>query len=231
MRSAGDPSRARAVRSASMGTWGRARMSGDLVSMRILLVSASDRDRDALRHAAASATVPIDVLDAISMAAARPLLAREIDVVFLDAAIAEPERSAFIADARAVRPQPFVLLVAPNKDAGDEPHRRRRRRCAGQARERRGRPQRWSSAAFGCDCPNACWSSTIRRPCAASCARSSPPARFRLDIGEAEEGIDALKQIASGKFDLVFLDYNMPGLNGVRRCPRSSASIRSSPWC
>ena len=33
--------------------------------------------------------------------------------------------------------------------------------------------------------------------------------------GEAQEGIDALKQIASGKFDFVFLDYNMPGLNGV----------------
>ena len=27
--------------------------------------------------------------------------------------------------------------------------------------------------------------------------------------------VDALRQIASGKFDLVFLDYNMPGLNGV----------------
>ena len=39
--------------------------------------------------------------------------------------------------------------------------------------------------------------------------------RFRLDIAEAQEGIEALKQIASGKFDLVFLDYNMPGLNGV----------------
>ena len=39
--------------------------------------------------------------------------------------------------------------------------------------------------------------------------------RFRLELAEAQEGIDALKQIASGKFDLVFLDYNMPGLNGV----------------
>ena len=39
--------------------------------------------------------------------------------------------------------------------------------------------------------------------------------RFRLEIAEAQEGIEALKQIATGKFDLVFLDYNMPGLNGV----------------
>src|SRR6185503_6451440 len=39
--------------------------------------------------------------------------------------------------------------------------------------------------------------------------------RFTLDIAESAEGIDALKQISSGKFDFVFLDYNMPGLNGV----------------
>jgi CheY-like chemotaxis protein len=39
--------------------------------------------------------------------------------------------------------------------------------------------------------------------------------RFPLEIAEAEEGIAALKQIASGRFDFVFLDYSMPGLNGI----------------
>jgi CheY-like chemotaxis protein len=39
--------------------------------------------------------------------------------------------------------------------------------------------------------------------------------RFPLDVTEAEDGIDALKQLASGKFDFVFLDYHMPGLNGL----------------
>jgi len=39
--------------------------------------------------------------------------------------------------------------------------------------------------------------------------------RFRLDVAEAEEGIEALRLIASGRFELVFLDYNMPGLTGV----------------
>jgi CheY-like chemotaxis protein len=58
---------------------------------------------------------------------------------------------------------------------------------------------------------------------------------FALDIAEAEEGIDALKQIASGKFDIVFLDYNMPGLNGVetlseikRQYPRVKVVIMTS---
>jgi CheY-like chemotaxis protein len=39
--------------------------------------------------------------------------------------------------------------------------------------------------------------------------------RFPLQIAEAEDGIEALKQLAAGKFDFVFLDYNMPGLNGL----------------
>ena len=39
--------------------------------------------------------------------------------------------------------------------------------------------------------------------------------RFALDVHEAGEGIAALGEIGSGNFGLVFLDYNMPGLNGV----------------
>jgi CheY-like chemotaxis protein len=59
--------------------------------------------------------------------------------------------------------------------------------------------------------------------------------RFRLDIFEAQEGIEAIKQIRAGKFDVVFLDYNMPGLNGVetlseikRQYPRVEVVIMTS---
>ena len=38
--------------------------------------------------------------------------------------------------------------------------------------------------------------------------------RFSLDMHEAAEGIAALNELRSGKFGMVFLDYNMPGLNG-----------------
>jgi CheY-like chemotaxis protein len=38
--------------------------------------------------------------------------------------------------------------------------------------------------------------------------------RFPLEISEAGEGVEALKQIGTDNFDFVFLDYNMPGLNG-----------------
>jgi CheY-like chemotaxis protein len=38
--------------------------------------------------------------------------------------------------------------------------------------------------------------------------------RFSMEAHEAAEGIAALNELRRGKFGLVFLDYNMPGLNG-----------------
>jgi len=59
--------------------------------------------------------------------------------------------------------------------------------------------------------------------------------RFRLEIAEAEDGIQALKQMGAGRFDFVVLDYNMPGLNGVetlseikRQYPRVGVVMMSS---
>jgi CheY-like chemotaxis protein len=39
--------------------------------------------------------------------------------------------------------------------------------------------------------------------------------RFALDVHEASEGIAALEKLGTGRFGLVFLDYNMPGFNGI----------------
>ncbi len=50
--------------------------------------------------------------------------------------------------------------------------------------------------------------------------------RFALDVHEASEAIAALGQIASGRFALVFIDYNMPGLNGFETL---SAIKRTAP--
>jgi two-component system sensor histidine kinase/response regulator len=54
--------------------------------------------------------------------------------------------------------------------------------------------------------------------------------RFTLDIHEASEGIAALGEIGSGKFTLVFLDYNMPGLNGFESLSKSGLSRRRCRW-
>jgi CheY-like chemotaxis protein len=190
-------------------------MSDDLVSLRILLWSRSVRDRTLLRQGAMAASIPVDVLEAESASTARTMLAaNEIDVVFVDAGTPAADHAAFISDARVARVQPFVFMVAESKEEA----------------------QRFSNS--GAD-------GAIIKPTTADaarllierCTRLRLPhrvlvvddsltmrgivrkilvaSRFRLDISDTHEGIDALKQIGSGKFELVFLDYNMPGLNGV----------------
>src|SRR6185369_17146638 len=67
------------------GVWGSERMSGDLVSVRILAAFGSPADRALLRQAAAKVPIPIDVVEAESASAARSLLsAGDIDVVFIE---------------------------------------------------------------------------------------------------------------------------------------------------
>jgi CheY-like chemotaxis protein len=39
--------------------------------------------------------------------------------------------------------------------------------------------------------------------------------RYTFDVGEASNGHEAITELKNGAFDVVILDYNMPGLNGL----------------
>jgi CheY-like chemotaxis protein len=54
-------------------------------------------------------------------------------------------------------------------------------------------------------------SATVRRIIAKVLANSI----FNLDVTEASDGMSALRHCVSGEFDAIFLDCNMPGLNGT----------------
>jgi CheY-like chemotaxis protein len=211
-------------------------MSSDLVSVRILAAFGGPPDRDLLRQAAGLATVPIDVIDAEIGNARHQLAAGEFDFALLDATAAPAQLSEFIAAAKSVRRQPFVILVASAAwEAGEF-------KAGGVAADGIvAKPTRMEQAKVLVDrcvrlrLPNRVLivddSSTMRT----IVRKLLTGTRFAMNIAEAEEGIDALKQIASGKFDIVFLDYNMPGLNGVetlseikRQYPRVKVVIMTS---
>jgi CheY-like chemotaxis protein len=212
-------------------------MSGDLVSVRILAAFGSAADRDLLRQAAAMTPVVIDVIEAESANAARSLLlADEIDVVFIEAAAAPADLSSFMAAARSAPRPPFVILVASAAwDAGEF-------KAAGVTADGVvAKPARIEQAKVLIDrcirlrLPSRVLvvddSATQRR----IVRKLLTGIRFPLEIVEAEEGIAALKQLAGGRFDFVFLDYNMPGLNGVetlseikRQYPRVQVVLMTS---
>src|SRR5438128_1317028 len=88
-------------------------MSGELVSVRILAAYGSQQDCELLRQAASVTAVPVDIVEANGARAARSLLAeKDVDVAFVDASTAAPDLAAFLAAARSVQRQPFVILVA-----------------------------------------------------------------------------------------------------------------------
>jgi CheY-like chemotaxis protein len=190
-------------------------MTGDLLSLRLLLLTRSMADRDLMRQGAAAARVPVDLLDTDESAAARAMLAgNEIDVVFIDGRFPATERLSVIADARAARVQPFVFIVVAS---GGEAQAFTGAGADGAIVRTTSLDEVKSlvERCIGLRLPHPVLvvddSSTMR-----SIVRKILIAsRFQLDVGEAQEGLEALRQIASGRFELVFLDYIMPGLNGV----------------
>jgi CheY-like chemotaxis protein len=190
-------------------------IEGDLVTLRILLLSGSAAERDLMRRGAVAASVPVEVVEAENGAAARAKLAdNKIDVVFADAAIPAAERAAFIGQAGSMEQKPFVFLVAATTEeaqgladgGADSVVVRPANLAEAKTLFERCKRLRLPIRVLVVD-DSLTMRGIVRKILVAS--------RFRLEVSEAQEGIDALKKIASGKFDLVFLDYNMPGLNGV----------------
>jgi DNA-binding NarL/FixJ family response regulator len=205
-------------------------MPGDLVSLRMLVISAGLPHHELWHRAAASVTVPIE-LEILDVAPAAALLARAgADVFILDADLSDANKSILIKAARAAPPAPLIFMTGP-KDAS--------------------RPE-------GID-------GVVARPSNADeahnlvqlCIRAKIPTRvlvvddsntmrsivrkilqashFALRIDEASEGAAALERLRAEKFGIVFLDYNMPGLNGFetlseikRECPNVAVVMMTS---
>jgi CheY-like chemotaxis protein len=192
------------------------RMREDFVSVRILAVCASEMDGELLRQGAELAGIPEHFSHVATAGAARAALAEgNVDVALLDSAMAEPDMKEVFSAVRAARHPPWVVMVTPStKEAADLAAIG----VAGAIVVTPAKPQDAKALIESC--------MRLRVPSHVLVVDDSPSmrsivrkilngCRFPLDIFEADDGIDALKQIGTGKFDLVFLDYNMPILNGI----------------
>lgn len=184
-------------------------MSGELVSLRMLVISAARPDRELWRQGAAMASVPVE-FSAEDAASATGTLARgNIDICVLDAALPDAYKAGVIKAARAARPTPLVFVSAPYGSARFEGADGMLTRPASVEDARK-----LAELCIRAKVPtrvlivddSGTMRSIVRKILSAS--------RFPLDVYEAAEGIGALNQLRGGKFGLVFLDYNMPGLNG-----------------
>jgi CheY-like chemotaxis protein len=184
-------------------------MSADLVSLRMLVIAATRQDQELWREAMAMASVPVEFAAYGAGAAAGWLANGGADICIVDADLPDADKSAVIEAARATQPPPLVLVAAPKGSARYDGVDGMLAKPANLADARK-----LAEICVRTKIPNrvlivddsGTMRSIVRKILSAS--------RFALDIHEAAEGIAALNQLRSGKFGLVFLDYNMPGLNG-----------------
>jgi DNA-binding NtrC family response regulator len=184
-------------------------MSEDIFSIRLLCVSASPPELDIWRQGVIEAPVPVDFLTADPTAGAAHLMRGGVDVCVLDAALPSGELGRLLKAARARQPSPFVATCAPHGSARidgvdgmlPKPANLVEARALVALCVRIKLPTRVLIVD-----DSGTMRSIVRKILSAS--------RFTLDIHDASEGIAALEQLRSGNFGMVFLDYNMPGLDG-----------------
>lgn len=186
-------------------------MSDDLVSLRLLLVAAAPPREDLWREGAAQASLPIE-FDAYDAAAAKAALSRGgVDICVLDGAMADADMASVIKAARRVKSSmPLILNSAPRGSARID--------------SVDGVLPIPANADDACKLVEICIrarmptqvlvagdSDALRRIVRKLLAAS----RFELDIYEAVDSSATLGKLQRSGFSIVFLDANMPGLNGA----------------
>jgi CheY-like chemotaxis protein len=190
-------------------------MTTDLVTLRMLVVGVTVRDLVLLREGVAQTSVPIELIEAGSVQEAWELLSgiRPIDLVLIDRSLPEDDRDLVADIARKATKPAFVVLLTEDRAQDTAPAS-----CADAMATKAGDVKSAQALIEGCvqsqlprhvlvvdDSPT--MRAIVKKILGAS--------RFPLQLSEASEGQAALNVIGRHKADIVFMDYNMPGLNGV----------------
>jgi CheY-like chemotaxis protein len=180
-------------------------MSGDLISLRMLMVGGPPAQQKLWREGAAQASVLIE-FESAGLSAAKIALGRCV----LDTALNHADTISVLAAARAKRPAPLVFVCAPR--GGTRPDNVDGvlpvPADAGEARKLVDicvRAKMPTPVLLAADSDSL--RGIVRKILGAS--------RFDLDVHEATDSADTLERLRTSGFGLVFVDSNMPGLNGA----------------
>jgi CheY-like chemotaxis protein len=194
-------------------------MTEDLLTLRTLVVSRDEGLHDLFRQAVAAATVPIEMVDAADAASASNCLAGN-DLAYLDGALPSEEITQIAHSLRKAEKPAFSIHLATGAAAvafaTDAVAGRPTRPEDTQWLLERSIRARLPSRVLVVD-DSATMRSIVRKALMAT--------RFPFHISEAGEGFTALNMVRGGEFDLIFLDYNMPGFSGLE----TLAEIKRAP--
>lgn len=191
-------------------------MSGDLVSFHLLFVAAKEPgqehwrpEHDIWRKAAAMSPVPIEFSAHDAFAAVVALENGGADFCVMDSALPDADRANIIAAGQLARTRPVTILSASVGTVRPQGIDLLLPRPASPAHANRlinlcVRTKLPTRALIVDD--SAVMRTIVRRTLAAS--------RFAFEVCEAGDGKTALAQLYKGNIGLIFLDYNMPSLNG-----------------
>lgn len=182
----------------------------ELVSLRMLVITAAQPEQELWRQGASMASVPIDFLGQHHATAIDTLARGGADICVLDGALSDPVKSAAIKAARLARPSPLLFVTAARgtpriKGVNGMLAKPQTREDARRLAEICIRTKIPTRVLIVDD--SSTMRSIVRKILSAS--------RFPLDVHEAAEGFSAINALKNDNFGLVFLDYNMPGFDGL----------------
>lgn len=184
-------------------------MSGDLVSLKMIAIAGAPDELDAWRQAAGMSSVPVEFSAHKASSGAGMLTNGGVDICLVDNVLPAAHLAAVIGAARLQKPGPLIFAFGQPGSARPEGVDGMLAK-PGNVDEARDLIEVCVRATIPTRVLIVDDSGTMR----SIVRKILSGSRFKLDMHEASEGFTALEQLRGGNFGLVFLDYNMPGLNG-----------------
>jgi CheY-like chemotaxis protein len=185
-------------------------MTGDLLTLCAVVASASPDAQGLFRQAAVEVSTPVEIIDAENAAAACQVVSKA-EYLYLDASLPSDGCAQVISAARVAPRPPFIVMLTPKGAIGPLLAADAEAALPTNPEEAKRLLERSIQVRLPSRVLIVDDSSTMR-----SIVRKILSAtQFPFEIGEESEGAAAIKRVGEVAFDIVFLDYNMPGLSGL----------------